>query len=127
MDPISDMFIRIKNAQRAGHESVQIPYSRLKHDIARVLERFGFTGHADRRGKRVRKILEIPLLYKEADPAVYYVSLISRPSLRLYAPYRALKRARHGGIVIVSTSKGVMSGSEAHKEKVGGQLIAEVW
>lgn len=127
MDPISDMFIRIKNAQRAGHEIVQTPYSKLRYDIVRALERAGFVGRAERKGKRVRKILEIPLLYKDGDPLVHDVALISRPSLRLYTSYRELKRSRHGGIIMISTPKGVLNGSEARKEKVGGELIAEVW
>lgn len=121
------MFIRIKNAQRAGHETVLISYSRVKHDIARALERCGFAGKAERKGKKVRKVLEIPLLYINENPLVQDIRIISRPGLRLYGSYRKLKRSRHGGAIIVSTAKGILTGDEARKEKVGGELMAEIW
>lgn len=128
MDPISDMFIRIKNAYRAGHEAVFIPYSKFKYEIAKTMERSGFVGKVDRKGKRVRKVLEVALKYNvEGEPAVSGVRLISKPSRRLYTPYGGIRRAEHGGSWIISTSQGVMSGPEAKKAKVGGELIAEVW
>ncbi len=127
MDPISDMFIRIKNAYKAGHEAVQIPYSKFKHEIAKTLERAGLTGEIERKGKRVRKTLEIKLKYKEEEAAINDIKLISKPSRRLYASYKDLVKPRHGGIVVLSTPKGVMTSQEARKDKVGGELIAEVW
>lgn len=127
MDPVSDMFIRIKNAQKAGHESVQISYSKFKYEILKVLGRSGFVGKIERRGKRVRKTIDVALLYKDEAPKVNGVKLISKPSRRLYAPYKELGRSRHGGIIILSTPTGVMTSMDARKAKVGGQLIAEVW
>ena len=127
MDPISDMLIRIKNAQAAGHETVHIPYSRLKHEIAKVLERAGFVADTERRGKRVKKTLEVVLRGGKEAPAIRGVNLFSTPGRRLYRSYRELKPAPHGGIYILTTSKGVFSGAEARKEKAGGELIAEVW
>lgn len=127
MDPISDMFIRLKNASRAGHETVAIPYSRFKHEIARVLEREGFVAGLERKGKRVRKILEVALKGGKDNPAIHDVALISKPSRRLYRPFREIGRAQKGGIVLVSTPHGVMSGDEARKAKAGGEMIAEIW
>ena len=127
MDPVSDMFIRIKNAGKAGHETVQIPYSKLKHDIAKTLERFGFVGKVDKKGKRIKKFLEFPLVYQEESPLVRNVKLISKPSRRIYSSYRVFHRVRHRGIVIVSTPRGVMSSDEAKKMRVGGEMIAEIW
>ncbi|MBI3631075.1 MAG: 30S ribosomal protein S8 [Candidatus Sungbacteria bacterium] len=127
MDPVSDMFIRIKNAQRAGHQRVQIPYSRLKHEIAKVLERHGFLDQIERRGKRVRKVLEVGLKGGKDAPAVHDIAFISKPSRRLYSSWRELRAHGRRGIVVVSTPKGVMSGAEARAAKVGGELIAEVW
>lgn len=127
MDPISDMFIRIKNAQRAGHESVQISHSKFKYEILKVLGRSGFVGKIERRGKRVRKTIDVALIYKDEVPMVNDVRLISKPSRRLYMPYKELDRPRHGGIIIISTSTGVMTSRDAKSAKVGGQLIAEVW
>ena len=128
MDPISDMLIRVKNAQIAGHETVQIPYSRFKHEIAKTLERGGFIENVDRKGKRTRKFIEVTLKFsKTKDHGIHDVALISKPSRRLYAPYKDILRSRHRGTVIVSTSYGVMSSKEAHKAKIGGEIIAEVW
>ena len=127
MSVITDMFIRIKNAQKAELETVVIPYSKFKHEIARVLERTGFVGVLERRGRRVKKILEIKLHPATADVSVHDVHFFSKPSRRLYIPYKEIRRSRRGGIIIVSTPKGVLSGQEARMQKVGGELIAEVW
>jgi len=127
MDPISDMLIRIKNAEAAGHASVRIPYSRIKHEIARVLERAGFAAGLERRGKRMKKTLEINLSGRRDAPAIHGIKLFSTPGRRLYRSYRELKRAPHGGIYILTTSRGVFSGAEAKREKAGGEIIAEVW
>lgn len=127
MDPISDMLIRVKNAQAAGHQTAHISYSRMKHEITRVLERAGFVAGVERRGKRVKKILEVTLSGGKEDPAIHGVKLFSTPGRRLYRSYRELGPAPHGGIYILTTPKGILSGIEARKEKVGGELIAEVW
>ncbi len=121
------MFIRIKNAQAAKLEVVRMPYSRMKHEIACALERSGMVGMSERKGKRVRKVLDVRLLYPEGRAAITQVKLISKPSRRLYASYQDLHRAPRGGIILLTTPKGILSGAEARKEKVGGQLIAEVW
>lgn len=125
--PISDMFIRIKNAQKAGHETVQIPHAKFKYEIARALERSGFVGKVEKRGKRIRKTMEVELLYQNETPIINGVKIISKPSRRLYIAYKAIKLSRHGGIILISTPRGVLTGQEARKAKVGGQLIAEVW
>ena len=127
MDPISDMLIRIKNAQNAGHEMVRFSHSKFKYEIARALEENGYVGKIERKGKRVKKILEIALRYTDGKPAVNGITLISKPSNRLYAGVKELNAGRKGGIILVSTPKGVMSGKEARKQKVGGMLIAEIW
>jgi small subunit ribosomal protein S8 len=127
VDPISDMLIRIKNAQKAGQESVSIPYSRFKNEIAETLHRAGLVGSIDRKGKKVRKSLTIRLVYRDDEPAVKVVRFLSKPSRRVFAPYKELRPARGGGILIITTPKGVMSSREARRAKVGGQLIAEVW
>lgn len=119
------MLIRIKNAERAGQASVLIPYSKFKHEIAKALERAGWLGGVERKGKRVRKSLEVHL--SGGKSVIRNVRLISKPSRRLYAPFRKIPRSGRGGIVIVTTPKGVLTDREARKEKTGGQLIAEVW
>ncbi len=126
MDPISDFFIRIKNAQRAGHQTLQISYSKFKHELAKALERAGLVGKIDKRGKRVRKTLEICLLYNKEKPVISDLKLISKPGQRLYSSYQDLKSTRDRYVVFLSTSKGVLSGSEAKKIKAGGELMVKV-
>ncbi len=127
MDPISDMFIRLKNAQRARHATLRIPYSRYKFEIMRTLSRLGFVGNIERKGKRVKKYFEAELLYRDGAPAVRGVTVYSTPSRRLYSNTKNLKPSARGGVVVLSTSQGVMDAGSARKAKIGGQLIAEVW
>ncbi len=127
MDPISDMLIRIKNAQKARHEMVRVSHSKFKYEIARALESNGYVGKIERKGKRVKKVLEIELKYKNEKPAIMDVRLISKPSNRLYAGVGDLHAGRKGGMTLISTPKGVMSTGDARKQHVGGMLIAEVW
>ena len=127
MDPISDMLIRIKNAQTARHKNVRMPYSKFKHEIARTLERAGLVKQVERKGKRIKKILDIGLIFKDEKPMITHIALFSKPSRRLYAPYRKLRSSSRGGMLIISTPKGVLSEKEARKEKVGGEIIAEIW
>lgn len=128
MDPISDMFIRVKNAQGARHDAVNIPFSKFKHEILKALERAGRIGTIERKGKRVKRFLEIGLLYnKDNGPLVRDVRLLSKPSRRTYVSVKDIPLSRHGGVVIITTSKGVMTRDEARKSGIGGQVLAEVW
>lgn len=127
MDPVSDMFIRIKNAQNAGRDLVVLPYSKFKERIAVVLEKEKLVKSIDRKGKRVRKTLEIELQPEVSPTRVHDVRLISKPSRRLYTPFKNIPKSKHGGIILLSTPKGVMSGEEARKQHVGGQILAEIW
>ena len=127
MDPISDLFIRIKIALRAGHESVQIPYSQYKQEMAKILGKTGLVGSVEKKGKRVRKTLVVELKYRDGEPLIRDVQIISKPSRRLYASWKDMPRSRRGGIILVTTPKGVLTSEKARKEKVGGELIAEVW
>lgn len=126
-DPVSDMLIRIKNARRAGHALVRMPYSRFKHEIAKTLERAGMVEAIERKGKRMRKILEIGFNAGVGSRAPENVKLISKPGRRLYSAHRQLRHSRRGGIVIISTQQGVMSSEEARRAHLGGEMIAEVW
>jgi len=128
MDPISDMFIRIKNAQHAGHKTVSTPYSKFRYELVKTLERSGYIKDAERRGKRIKRFIEIELKYEDKVSAISGVRLLSRPSRRVFAHAKELRSiCRHGGVAVVSTSKGVMTHKEAMAAKIGGQLIAEIW
>lgn len=128
MDPISDMFVRIRNSYRAGHESVIIPYSGMKAEIARVLKEREFIKDIEKKGKKVKKFLELILLYNNGTPALSGVKRISKASRRMYAKKEDIMAGeKRRGTLIISTPKGVMTGSEAVKAGVGGEIIARVW
>ena len=132
MDPIADMLIRIKNAARARGRAVVVPYSELKFQIACILMKKGFLEDVQRKtrklGKRSHKNLELTLAYAGEDPKVHDVKRVSKVSRRVYVSKRELYPIKGGfGVSVVSTSKGVMSDSEARKTGVGGEIIAEVW
>lgn len=128
MDPISDMLIRIKNAQTAGLKTVQVSYSKFKHEIIKTMEAAGLVKASERRGKKIRKFLDISLNPQGSARSIKEIKLLSHPSRRLYASNRDIKTTNRNAslLLIVSTSKGVMSGAEAAKQGLGGQLIAEI-
>jgi small subunit ribosomal protein S8 len=128
MDIISDMLVRIQNAYRAGHETVLIPHSKLKAALADVLEKQKFIGKTEKKGKKVRKFIEVALKYREETPAMSGFKRISKPSRRMYIDAKGLfAKKRSRGIMIISTSKGLMTNHEAKKAGVGGEVMAEIW
>jgi small subunit ribosomal protein S8 len=124
-DPIADMLNRIRNAQAVSKETVVIPYSNLKYEIAKILEEQKLIGKIEKKGRSPRKIIEIALKY----PAVISgLRRISKPGQRIYARVKEIKPVRGGyGISIVSTPKGLMTNKEARRKKLGGEIICEIW
>lgn len=128
MDPIADFLTRIKNGYRAKKSSVIIPYSRIKDDMVRILEARNFIAGVEKKGRKVRKFLEVKLRYENSSPALSNARRVSRPSRRLYLRRGEIRPVRQGfGIAIISTSRGLMTGDEAKKAGLGGEIIAEVW
>jgi small subunit ribosomal protein S8 len=128
MDSISDMLNRIRNAQAVSKETVEIPFSNLKYEIAKILEKEKFVGKVEKKGRKTKKIIEIILKYEDKTPAISYLGRISRPGQRIYFPAKKVKKVKGGyGIAIISTSKGLMTDKEARKQKLGGEVIAEIW
>ncbi len=127
-DPIADMFIRIMNGSRAGKESVIIPHSKVKAEIARVLKERGFIKDIEKKGKKVRKFLELTLSYKGKTPKLSGLVRVSKTSRRVYVKSGDIaKSARGFGMMIISTSRGIMTGDDAMKAKLGGEIIGKVW
>jgi len=127
-DPISDFLTRFKNASRAGLEEFSAPYSRIKEDIARILKEEGYvwSTEVDRNGQF--PVLKVKVKFHEGEPVLTDLKRISKPGRRNYVPVADIPRVRSGlGISIISTSKGVMTGSRARRENVGGELLAYVW
>ena len=127
MDPISDMLTTIRNGQKARLHSVATPASSLKGEIARVMKEAGYIADAVTTSEFPKKLV-ITLKYSDrAVPAITEIKRVSKPGLRHYAPVSKIPSVLDGmGLVILSTSKGVMSGAQAKKEKLGGEVICTV-
>lgn len=127
-DPIADMLTRIRNAQRTGHRVVEFPASRLKGDIARVLKSEGYIADYGVEPAQRGQVLRVVLRYAEGDPVIRGLKRESKPGLRRYCGSREIPRVLGGlGIAILSTSGGVMSGREARRRRLGGELICSIW
>lgn len=128
-DPVADMLTRIRNAAAARHEHVRIPTSNLKRSIAEVLRSEGFISGYDEQSEGPRNYLQLRLTYGEDRRAVLGgIRRVSRPGLRVYAKRREIPRVLGGlGVAIVSTSQGVISGQEAWRRKIGGEVLCYVW
>lgn len=126
-DPIGDFLIRIKNAGMRGHECVTAPYSKIKHNIADVLVAEGYAKDIVKKGKKIKKNIELGLIYSDSKPKINDVKRISLPSRRVYKNAKDLAQMNRGrGIIIVSTPKGVITAKEAVKRKVGGEVLCSI-
>jgi small subunit ribosomal protein S8 len=131
-DPIADMFMRIRNGGAAGKKSVYIPYSDVKIRIANVLMKEGYLSSVSKKilkGRITERMIEVGVVYDApSSPRVRGMERVSRPSRRMYIGAKELRLVNQGhGIMILSTPKGILTGSEAHKEHVGGEIIGKVW
>jgi small subunit ribosomal protein S8 len=128
MDKIADMLVAIKNAGNAGKDTVSVPYSRYKADIARALFAEGYIKSYSQKKMKKGDRLEIDVLYKKDNsPRISYVKRISKPSRRLYASTKDIYVVKQGfGSLFLSTPKGIMTGKVARKEMVGGELLFEI-
>ena len=129
-DPIADLLTRIRNAQTAHHESFEVPYSRIKHDIIKLLYEEGFIGSFRLvESECGRKKISIALRYTaKKEPMVSSITRMSRPGRRYYLGYEDIRPVRNGlGLGIFSTSKGLLTDRQAREEKVGGELLFTVW
>ena len=127
-DPIADMLTRIRNASRARHTDVSVPASRTKLAIAEILKDEGFIEDFSEAQAGPRKDITIQLRYVGKVPVVSGLKRISKPGLRVYASKTEIPRVLGGlGVVIVSTSQGIMTGQRARRSQLGGEVLAYVW
>jgi small subunit ribosomal protein S8 len=128
-DKIADMLTQIRNAQILSHPRIEIPFSNLKYEIVKMLQREGFVEDIKKKGKEPDKIILIELKYSaDGVPAISGLSRISKSSRKVYKPAKKIDRVRgEYGIYIVSTSKGLKTDKEARKENLGGEIICEIW
>jgi len=127
-DPITDMLNQIRNAKAVEKPEVSIPLSKAKYEIAKVLMKEGFIGEVKKVAKGKIKVMKIVLKYDEGVSKISDLRRVSKPGQRIYSKVSEIKRIKGGyGISIISTSKGLMTNKEAHKLKLGGEVICEVW
>ncbi len=128
-DRISNLIVKIKNASAARKETFTFPYSNYVGDILECLKRGGFISDYSKKGKKLIKSAEVTLAYAEdGSPKVIGTERISKLSKRIYKGSTELRPVRNGfGMLVMSTSKGVLSDIEARKEKVGGEALFKIW
>jgi small subunit ribosomal protein S8 len=128
-DPISDLLNRLRNGMRAGHERVEMPASRLREDLLRVLADEGYIASYRRVEEKGRPLLRVGLKYDpEGEPIVTGLERVSRPGRRVYAASKEIPEVLGGlGISIVSTSKGIVTGRAARESRLGGEILCNIW
>lgn len=128
-DPIADMLTQIRNALAVKKPEVVLPYSRLKHDLAELLQKQGWLTNAEMQETQNRKFLHLSLKYHpNGHAAIGGLRRVSKPGQRIYAKFSEIPKLHMGiGATIISTSKGLMTDQEARREKVGGEVICQIW
>jgi small subunit ribosomal protein S8 len=128
-DPVGDFLARIRNAIRARHQKLDVPASKLKAEMARILKEEGYIANYKAAEEDGRQVLRVYLKYgANNEAAIRDLSRISRPGCRVYVGHDEIKRVQGGlGICIMTTPRGVMTGRQARREGVGGEILCEVW
>jgi len=128
-DPIADMLTRMRNAIAAKHSRVDVPASKLKLEIARILKEEGYINNYVVKGDGVKRTLRVFLRYDgRGTSSISHLSRVSRPGRRVYIGAGEIPKVLGGyGVNIVSTSRGLMSGKRARRENVGGEILAEIY
>ncbi len=128
-DPITDMFNRIKNGEAVHKETVDVPFSKMKQAILEILEKEGFVGDVKKKGRVEKKLITVDLKYdKEKQPTLAGFKRISKPGQRVYKKYHEIKPVKNGyGLAVISTSRGIMNDKEVRRQKLGGEVLVEVW
>ena len=127
-DPIADMLTRIRNANQAKHESVEMPASRLKLEILEVLKNEGYISEYEKVEDGKQGVIKVTLKYNNKERVIKGLKKISKPGLRVYVKSTELPKVLNGlGIAVISTSNEIMTDREARQKKLGGEVIAFVW
>ena len=127
-DPIADMLTRIRNANQMRYKEVEVPASKMKNEIARILKAEGFIVDYKVKKNNIQDILVLSLKYVDKERVITGLKRISKPGLRVYVKAEEVPSVLNGlGIAIISTSKGVMTDKDARKNSLGGEVLAYVW
>ena len=128
MDPIADMLTRIRNGQNASLQTVDIPHSKIKENIATILKNEGYISGVETSGEKAEKKIAVKLKYSGRRGVIEGLKRISRPGVRTYVKGDEIPRVRGGlGTAIISTSHGVMTGRDARKQNFGGEVLCYIW
>ena len=127
-DPISNMLTSIRNAQVVKQLSIDVPFSTLKYEIAKILQKNGFITQVEKKGKKNKKFIEIILKYNNGVATISGIKRISKPGQRIYVSVKEIRKVKSGyGLAIISTPRGLMTNTEARKNNLGGEVICEIW
>ena len=129
IDPIADMLTRIRNANQMRYKEVEVPTSKIKVEIARILKKEGFITDYQVSGENVQSTIKLELKYgQNKERVITGLKRISKPGLRVYANALEVPKVLNGlGIAIISTSKGLMTDKEARNQNIGGEVLAYIW
>jgi len=127
-DPISNLIVHLKNGTSVKKDVVVVPHSNFTASVAEALARKGYVKPPFKKGKKIQKLIEIGLIYNGDNPRIHGITRLSKPSKRLYKGYSELYPIKQGyGSTFLSTPKGILSDDEARKEKVGGEILFNIW
>lgn len=128
-DPISDMLVQLQNAARVGKQSIVVPFSNVKSEIAKVLLGNGYLKFVSKRGKKIKKFLYCEIAYKaDGEARLGGLERVSKPSRRVYIGADSLRPVKQGrGMAVLTTPRGVMSDKEARGAQVGGEVLFNIW
>ncbi len=123
-----DLLTKIKNAQSRNKETITSSYSRMDFDVARALQDGGYVAEVTKKVVNRKNSLEVKLLYKDGQPAISGIKLVSKPGRRMYTGYKEIKSVRQGyGVGVLSTPGGIMLTNKARQAKVGGEYLFQIW
>lgn len=123
-----DLLTKIKNAQAAKKENLKVSYSKMDERILEILKDSGYIDDFEKKGRGAKRIMDIELKYNDGQGTISKVKFISKSPRRFYIGYKEIRPVRHGyGLLVLSTPKGILTGKEAKKLKVGGAMLFEIW
>lgn len=123
-----NLLTQLKNAQAVKKENIKVPYSKMDEGVVKILAANKFVESYEKKGQGPKKVLDIKLKYENGEGAINGLKFASKPSQKIYISYDEIKPVRSNyGIMVITTPKGIMSGKEAKKEKVGGMVLFKIW
>ncbi|MBI5306523.1 30S ribosomal protein S8 [Candidatus Wolfebacteria bacterium] len=123
-----NLLTQLKNAQAVKKENIKTLYSKTDESVLKILTNYNYIDGFEKKGQKIKRFLDIKLKYSDGVPAINGIKLISKPSRKIYIGYEKIKPVKHGyGLFVISTPKGIMSGQDARKNKIGGEALFTIW